>query len=381
VTRVLHVQKVAGISGSEAHLLSVLPLLRARGWDARMLVLHEDEPGAHRFAESLAARDVPVTRLRLRGDADPLALARLAARLGADRPAILHTHLVHADLLALPLGLALRVPVRVSTKHGFNPFRGSRAFAAADRAAARAAHVHVAISRGLASYLAETEGFDADAFEVVHYGIAAGPEAPPPPAAPRLVAVGRLIPIKGLDVLLRAVAAARRDVPAMTLELAGSGPLEEELRALAARLGLGEAVRFLGQVAPAAPLYESALATVVPSRGEGFGMVALEAMERSRAVVASAVGGLPELVVDGETGLVVPPDDAPALAAALVRLASDPSRAAALGAAARRRALEAFPAERPAERLDAIYRAALARSRRSTAAPASTASSTSNGAR
>jgi glycosyltransferase involved in cell wall biosynthesis len=110
-------------------------------------------------------------------------------------------------------------------------------------------------------------------------------------------------------------------------------------------------------------------------------MVALEAMERSRAVVASSVGGLPELVLDGETGLLVPPDDVEALRVALVRVATDPDAASAMGAAGRRRAVEEFPVERPAERLDGIYRAALARRNRSTAAPASTASSTSQGTR
>lgn len=381
MTTVLHVQKVSGISGSEAHLLSVLPLLRARGWDARMLVLHEGEDGAARFVSELEARGVPVETLRMRFDADPLTGARLLAAIRRARPAILHTHLVHADLLALPAGVAARVPVRVSTKHGFNDFRLRRGFALADRASARLAHVHVAISRGLAAHLAAVEGFDEDAFEIVHYGIASGPEAPPPPREPRLVCVGRLIPVKGHDTLLRALAAARSELPGLTLDVAGAGPLDAELRSLARRLAVAEAVRFLGHVTPVAPALEAALALVVPSRGEGFGMVALEAMERSRAVVASAVGGLPELVVEGETGVLVPPGDVVALRDALLEVASDPDRAAALGAAGRARALAAFPEERPAERLDAIYREALARSSRSIAAPASSASSTSHGAR
>ena len=379
--QVLHVQKVSGISGSEAHLLSVLPLLRERGWDARMLVLDEGEEGAARFVAELDARGVPTERLRLRLDADPVAFARLVRRFRRTRPAIVHTHLVHADLLGLPAAALARVPVRVSTKHGFNAFRERRGFGAIDRTAGRHAHVDVAISRGLAAHLAEVEGFDEGRFEIVHYGIEARAESPPPPREPRLLAVGRLIPIKGFDTLLHAVAAARTEVPGLTLDLAGSGPLEGELRELAAALGLGESVRFLGHVSPIAPALERALAVVVPSLGEGFGMVALEAMERSRAVVASRVGGLAELVVPGETGLLVPPDDLEALRAALVMVASDPAHAAELGAAGRRRALAEFPAERPAERLDAIYREALARSSLSTAAPASTPSSGSNGTR
>jgi glycosyltransferase involved in cell wall biosynthesis len=381
VTSVLHVQKVSGISGSEAHLLSVLPLLRERGWDARMLVLDEGEGGAARFVEELAARDVPAERLRLRLDADPLAFARLVRRFRRERPAIVHTHLVHADLLGLPAAAVARVPVRISTKHGFNAFRLRRGFGTIDRAAGRFADVDIAISRGLAAHLAEVEGYDEDAFEIVRYGIRPGPEPPAPPPEPRLLAVGRLIPIKGLDTLLRAVAAARTEVPGLTLELAGAGPEEDELRSLSTSLGLDEAVRFLGPVSPIAPAYEGALAVVVPSRGEGFGMVALEAMERGRAVVASRVGGLPELVAPGETGLLVPPDDLEALRAAIVTVASDPARTAELGAAGRRRALERFPEEQPAERLDAIYRRALERRSLSTAAPASTPSRGSQGTR
>jgi glycosyltransferase involved in cell wall biosynthesis len=353
LTRVLHVQKVSGISGSEAHLLSALPLLRERGWDVRMLMLHEGEAGAREFARRL---HVPVEAVRMRRDLDPRAFARVLRRLRALRPRIVHTHLVHGDVYGLPAAALLRVPLRVSTKHGFNEFRARPGFGRADRAVARLAHVDVAISRGLARYLGEVEGFDANRFEVVHYGIEPAGEPPPPPAEPRLLCIGRLIPIKGHALLLEAFRRARRELPGLTLELAGAGPLEAELRAAA-----GEGVTFLGQVAPATGAIERALAVVVPSLGEGFGMVALEAMERGRPVVASAVGGLPELVVHGETGLLVPPGDVDALAAALLEIARSPERARAMGAAGRLRAVEEFSAERCADRIDALYREALAR--------------------
>jgi glycosyltransferase involved in cell wall biosynthesis len=352
VTSVLHIQKVKGISGSEMHLLSLLPGLRERGWDARMLVLHEREPGAAEFAGQLRERGVPVDELVLHRDLDPVAFARLTRRVAMLRPQILHTHLVHGDAYGLPAGLLTRVPHRLSTKHGFNEFRDSRVFAAGDRSVSRLAEVQIAISRGLAEYLAEREGFDADSFEVVHYGIAAGPEPPPPPTEPRLLCIGRLIPIKGHATLLEAFAAAREDVPGLTLDLAGSGPLERELRDAA-----GDGVRFLGHVAPVQPLIEDAAIVVVPTLGEGFGMVALEAMERGRPVIASQVGGLPEIV--GDTGLLVPSGAAEPLCDAIVELALDLPRAAELGRAARRRALDEFSEDRCIERTEALYRKVL----------------------
>jgi len=363
VTRVLHVQKVTSVHGSETHLLSLLPLLRARGWDARMLVLDEGEEGAADFVARLRALDVPVARLRMRLDADPLAFGRLLAAVARSRPRIVHTHLFHGDVYGQLAALLARVPVRASTKHGFDEFRSRRAVALADRAAARLAHVHVAISRGLAEYLAATEGFDASEFEIVHYGIALGPEPPPPPVEPRLLCIGRLIPIKGHEFLLRALAQAREEVPELSLDLAGTGPLEPRLRALAEQLGMAGAVRFLGYVSPVAPAIERSLAVVVPSLGEGFGLVALEAMERGRAVVASRVGGLGEIVADGVTGRLVPPGEVAPLAEALAAVARDPAEAARLGAAGRERAATHFAEERTAERTAALYERALERAR------------------
>jgi glycosyltransferase involved in cell wall biosynthesis len=355
---VLHTQKVAGISGSEAHLLQLLPDLRNRGWDVRFLMLHEEEPGAWEFARELEARGVPLEAIRLRADVDPLAFGEVVTHLSRQRPRILHTHLVHADVYGQLAGTMSRVPYRLSTKHGFNEFREGRFFGLADRTVGSLAHVQIAISQGLAHYLAETEGFDEQAFEIVHYGIAAQDDAEPYAGAdPRLLCIGRLIPIKGHLVLLRALAQARRRVPSLVLDVAGRGPLEPALKAYARELGVEAAVRFLGFVSPVQRAVEDAAIVVVPSLGEGFGMVALEAMERSRPVIASAVGGLSEIVAHGATGLVVPPGDAEALAEAMVELASDLGRAAAMGAAGRERALVEFPPGRSADRIEELYRA------------------------
>jgi glycosyltransferase involved in cell wall biosynthesis len=357
---VVHLQKVAGISGSEAHLLSLLPQLRERGWDVRFLMLHEQEPGAWDFARELRARGIPLDAIPLAADVDPVAFFRIAGYLARTQPRILHTHLVHADVYGQLTGALTGVPIRVSTKHGFNEFRENRGFALGDRAIASLAHTHIAISRGLAQYLEEVEGFDGSSFEIVHYGIE--PDGEPPPYAddvPRLLCVGRLIPIKGHIVLLRAFAQARLRVPSLRLDIAGRGPLEPALRALAKELGIEEAVRFRGYVSPVQRAIEESAVVVVPSMGEGFGMVALEAMERARPVIAAEIGGLGELVEDGVSGCLVPAGEAEPLADAIVRLGSDLGLAAELGRAGRRRALGQFLQERCTDRTEALYRKAL----------------------
>jgi glycosyltransferase involved in cell wall biosynthesis len=357
---VLHLQKVAGISGSEAHLLSLLPRLKERGWDIRFMMLHEHEPGASDFARELQARGIPLDAIPLAADVDPIAFLRLAAYLARARPKILHTHLVHADVYGQLTGALTGVPVRVSTKHGFNEFRENRGFALGDRAIASLAHRHIAISRGLARYLEEVEGFDGSSFEIVHYGI--DPDGSPEPyrsAEPRLLCVGRLIPIKGHIVLFRAFAEARRKVPSLRLDIAGRGPLEPALRALAKELEIEDAVHFLGYVVPVQRAIEDAAIVVVPSMGEGFGMVALEAMERARPVIAAEIGGLGELVEDGVTGLLVPPGEAEPLAQAILRLGSDLTLAREMGAAGRARALDQFLQERCTDRTELLYEASL----------------------
>jgi glycosyltransferase involved in cell wall biosynthesis len=308
----------------------------------------------------------------------------VTAYLARRRPTILHTHLIHADAYGQVAGSLAAIPVRLSTKHGFNEFREGRVFALGDRAIAALAHDQIAISRGLARYLADTEGFLEDNFEIVHYGIDAGPEPPPLAAEPRFLCIGRLIPIKGHLVLLRAFRRVLDELPEARLEIAGRGALERGLKDFARELRLDEGVRFLGHVTPPQRAIEEASIVVVPSLGEGFGMVALEAMERGRPVIATEIGGLEDVVRDGETGLLVPVSEAEPLADAMLALARDPERVRTMGAAARARAVTRFPTRRCIDRTEEVYRFWLdgrngRNGSRVTAAAASSASTKSHG--
>jgi glycosyltransferase involved in cell wall biosynthesis len=211
----------------------------------------------------------------------------------------------------------------------------------------------VALSRDMAATL-EADGLGP--VEVIHNGIAERPMRPPLAGPPILAYAGRLSREKGVAVLLDAFAQALARVPDARLILAGTGPLEGDLRARAAPLG--RSVEFLGYLRQDAmeQRFDSAWAQAAPSLWqEPFGNVATEAMMRGTAVIATGSGGFAEMVVEGETGLLTPAGDVAALAGAIATLLSDRSLAERMGAAGRRRALARFSRAAVTDRFEALY--------------------------
>jgi glycosyltransferase involved in cell wall biosynthesis len=212
--------------------------------------------------------------------------------------------------------------------------------------------------------VALANGFAADRLSVVSpfVSVADDPVQPQPDAAQTVVFVGRVVREKGLDVLLNALALCGDKWD--RLRVAGDGWQRERCCMLAKRLGISRKVDFLGQVDVAgvrAALNDSRVVTVPARWPEPFGIVGLEAMAAARPVVASAVGGIPEWLEHGRTGLLVRPGDPVELAAAVVRVLDDPVGAAAMGAEARRR-VDRFSPDRHLEKLLAVYERAADRS-------------------
>lgn len=188
-------------------------------------------------------------------------------------------------------------------------------------------------------------------------GVSADLLALAPQEHPYILFLGRLDAYaKGLDALLREFKVLNRTMPDVRLVIAGSGPDERRLRALAARLNLAQAVEFVGRVSGTrkADLLRQCLCVAMPSRNEGWPLVAMEAAACGKVVVGHAVPGLWDAVVRDETGLLVDPEQEGALAAALERVIRDGPLRATLGGAARRRAAE-FSWERTAERYEQFY--------------------------
>lgn len=171
----------------------------------------------------------------------------------------------------------------------------------------------------------------------------------------RILFVGRLTEQKGVHHLLHALALMESQP---TLDIVGDGPQRESLVLLAQSLGVGDRVRFHGVATPdqLAPFYRSAAAVVIPSIEEGLGLVAVEALLCAAPVIAANSGGLPDVIRDGRTGVLVPPGEPAAIAQAVDRLLADSARAAALGEAGRLHALATFAPEAAAQRYAEIYR-------------------------
>lgn len=363
--RVVHLSKVTGVAGSEGHLLRLLPGLARRGVDVHMIILEDAHHPVEPFSRALRAQDVEVETLPISHDIDPGLPGRLTRRFRDLQPDLVHTHLIHADLYGLPAAARAGVPFAVSARHNDDAFRYNPLVKWVNRRAMRHAQRVVVISHALARFVVEVEGIDPARVVTVHYGF----EAPPPdPEARRtarltlgytdelLVGVfGRLVRQKGVDVLLDAFAAVQPRQPEARLIVIGDGPLRADLEKQTYDLGLDGVVRFTGWIEQARRLMPACDVIVVPSRWEGFGLVTLEAMGHARPLIASRTSALPEIVIDGDTGVLVPPEDSVALAAAIDALLSDKHKAETYGMAGYKRLVCDFSIEKMVEATLNVY--------------------------
>jgi glycosyltransferase involved in cell wall biosynthesis len=218
----------------------------------------------------------------------------------------------------------------------------------------------VAVSQAVLDDIRGHFGVEAARSSVVYDGLEPPEHAALPPSfePPVLCCVGRLTPEKGFDVAVEALAVACRSAPELHLVVVGDGPERERLEALSIQLGVEKAVEFRGWQSPVAvsrTIAESSM-LLAPSRTEGFGMAALEGLQAGRPVIASAVGGLPELLDDGRAGRLVPRDDPEALASTILRLLMNPSEARKLAQRAAVESRKRFSLERSAATYEALYR-------------------------
>lgn len=337
-------------SGAERYLAVLVSQLREQH---RFVTVLSDR-AAPEFGEQMARAGAEVLAVKgLRRSPTPAAIRNLRRALGGLRPSLVHVNATdQRDAIASLLATGAGAAPALATVHLMLPLRARWREALAMRALQRMDRV-ITISEASGAVL-RRQGVSVT---VVRNGIA------PPPLAERAHArtllglgaddivvggIGRLDVQKGWDVLCRAAARVRADHPQAVFVVVGDGPDHVALAA-------GGSVRFVGYRPDAGALLSAFDVLAMPSRYEGLPLVALEAMHSGVPVVATPVGGLPELLED--TGLFVPVDDDRALAEALSGLLIDAPARARLADRARRRAIDAFGAERMAAETAAVYRA------------------------
>lgn len=371
--RVAHVVGSSGATGVESHLIALLSAFDRSEVEPVLFV-----PGPGPLVERLRARGVPVefgAPTRKLAFAESRALARRLA--GAFD--VVHAHGPRAIFWAQRAARGARGAAFVATVHELRwvtlPPGPKRTvwIALEEHALARADHL-IAVSEDVRRHWAGRNEALALRMSVIH---GSSPLLLDPDRLPRahpfadrgrpvrLVALGRMHREKGYDRLFSAISALGASSVDCTLTVIGTGPLEAELHALAARLGIESRLRWLPNPGDIAAALGEADAFVTATHTESFGIAVLEAMAVGLPVVAPAVGALPELVADGAGVLVPDGGDLPArLAQAISTLASDPDRAARMGSAAAARAREAFGPRRLAAGVAGVYRETLDRSGR-----------------
>ena len=377
---ILYVSATGLVGGAERSLIELVRALdRERFRPCAAL------PGPGPLSDELreaGAEVVHVPEVRIRRTRNPLRLARmgigwLRAVRGVARAArrtdadLIHSNNTVAHLIGAPAGGLTRLPVvwHVRDLHRLRVLPHLlRPMTDAVVSVSRAVDEGLPLRAGsaLARHVVPN-GIDADAFERLARPGALRAELGLSADALLLLMVGQMAPWKGHETFLRALARLQERRTDVTAVVAGSDLFGHgsgyagSLRDLARDVGLGEAVRFLGQRDDVPTLVADCDVLVIPSRAEPFGRVALEAMAIGRPVVGTNAGGLPEVVEDGRTGLLVAVDDPGALAAALARLADDAELRRAMGQAGRLRVRERFASEGIARAIEEVYAQVIAR--------------------
>jgi glycosyltransferase involved in cell wall biosynthesis len=348
-----------GPGGAERMLLQLAGELRRRG---HTVVPVGPAVGCGWLAAECRARGFEPEGFTLRFPFDPGCVASLLKIFRRRGVRVVHSHEFTMAVFGAAAARMLGLP-HVITMHGGLGFAERWRRRVAFRWAARRGRATVAVSRAGAAALATRLRLSPEALIVIPNGIR--PEPPSgadirgelglTPGTLLLIAIGNLYAVKGHDVLLRALAEGGDALPPWHLAIAGRGEEQGRLRALGAELGLGDRLSLLGYRADVADLLGAADVFVMPSRSEGLPLALLEAMFAARPIVVSAVGGIPEVVRNGEEALLVPPGDVQALAEVLGRLLPDADLRRRLGERARATAEASHGVEAMADAYERLY--------------------------
>ena len=370
-TRILYVHGIEAIGGAERDLIALLKTLDRQKWEPHVVC-----PGTGPFRDQLHAIAVPVHALSLPPWRKPLAffqrrsaIQRFGALVDQLDPAMIHVNdiwWVPHTVRAVAYCASQSVPIVAHVRQEIEPAKVRRY--ELDRAEAV-----IAISRQIEESLI-AGGVSASKVRTLYSGIDLSERHPThdsqairqligiPDGAVLVGTTANLFPRKGYEVMLRALPAIIRVVPAAHYVIVGSDDNDyaDRLKRLAQELKIADHVHIVGFQDPVQPFLASLDLYVHPALMEGFGIAVVEAMAMGKAVVATTTGGLPEVVAQGETGLLVPPGDVEALAATVVALLEDPVRREQMGRCGRARVNERFSLDASVAHMEQLYGEVLA---------------------
>jgi glycosyltransferase involved in cell wall biosynthesis len=385
-TKIVRVIARLNMGGPALHVAYLTAGLRERGYDTTLVAgtLARGEDSMAFVAEGLGVDVVSIPELgrEISPVRDLLATLRLAALIRRERPQILHTHTAKAGTvgrIAALLSGRSRPPIVVHTFHGhvlhgyFGPLR-SRFFRLLERWLARSTTTLIAVSPQVRDDLVSLGVAPAEKFVVVRLGIELDARVSAdgdgreemrrylgiPPDRFAVGWVGRMTAVKRTDDVLDGFKRLQERGIGATLCLVGDGPDRPALERRAHELGIMRDTLFLGYQEEVAPLYAAFDALVLPSGNEGTPVSVIEALAAGTPVVATRVGGVPDVVRDGEDGFLVEPGASDELADRLADLARDPELRKRFGAAGRSRVLPRYAVDRLVDDVDRLYRSLLA---------------------
>lgn len=319
--------------GAEEHMFMLLRYLSRRHFKLHVALGPEVAASARNDLPS----DVELFVVKYTNFSDFAGAFHLRRILRERQIKILHSHMFWSSMFASPVSRMSGVPVVIETPHVREQWRkGWKASYRIDRAVARCVDRYIAVSHANARYLAEEKKIPQEKITVIQNGCDLSrfnrdDRAPQGmktnlgfgPDDPVLLIIGRLEPQKGHAIMLQAMLAILREFPNARLLCIGEGALRSDLEQQISALGISQSVRMLGYQSNVPDWLALADVLVLPSFFEGLPLVAIEALAAGKAVVASAVDGTPEVVIDGRTGLLVPPGDSASLAEAVCRMLRD----------------------------------------------------------
>lgn len=362
--KVLHVIDSLDLGGAQTLLLEICKNLNRDRFEVEVACMH----GRGVFAAEFEKAGIKVHSLSP-GKWPPLYLPNFLKLIRSEDPEILHFHLFGSNLVAKPLAALVGKRALVVHDHCNDAGRGNPVLLVADSLANRLASRVIAVSESIRDFLIRREALDPDRVVTLANGIDTRSFFPPdsvqrglakaslgfPSEALVIGGMGRLVPQKNFPLFLEVAACVISRLPSAFFVVAGTGPQEEELKAMAEALGIDERVRFLGHVSDRLLLYHSFDALLMTSDFEGTPMVLLEAMACALPVAASSVDGIAEVCTHNRDALLVSPGNAVGFEASLERVLAEAALREELGRNARSAILERYDILKLTARIERIY--------------------------